>query len=66
MDPLLLDTKGAAEYLGVSKRVIEGYIQNGVFPLVRLPTPDGKATMKKNLIRREDLDRFVREQGKQV
>ena len=64
--PLLLDTQGAADYLGISKSMMRSYITNGVFELVRLPTPDGKGTVKKNLIRREDLDRWVSEQAKAV
>src|SRR5262245_29348660 len=65
--PLLLDTRAAAEYLGISARTMEAYIANGVFELIRLPRPDGSGTMmKKNLIRREELDRFVREQIKRV
>ena len=62
--PLLFDTRHAAEYIGVSKRTMEDYIRNGNFRLVHLPTPDGKKELKKNFIKREDLDRFVEEQGK--
>ena len=65
-EPLLFDTRHAAEYLGVSKRTIEAYIANGVFEIVRLPTPNGKRAMRKNFIRREELDRWVREQTKCV
>ena len=63
MTPLLLDTKSAAEYIGVSHTQMEDYIRHGQFQIVRLPSPDGKGLYRKNLIYREELDRWVREKA---
>lgn len=65
IQPRLLDTQASADYIGVSKRTMEGYIAQGAFPLKRLPHPTKKNEfLRKNLIPREALDAFIRERAK--
>jgi hypothetical protein len=45
---------------------MEAYIAGGRLELVRLPAPDGKGELRKNLIKREELDRFVDQQGRRA
>ena len=56
--PRLLDTGGAAAYLGVSTWTIRDLEAGGHLPRVRLPLPGGK-DLRKLLYDRTDLDRLI-------
>ena len=56
--PRLLDTSGAAAYLGVSTWTIRDLEAAGHLPRVRLPLPGGK-DLRKLLYDRTDLDRLI-------
>lgn len=58
--PRLLNICGAANYLGVSSRTIERYIEEGVLKTVRLPHPISKNEfLARTLIEREALDALI-------
>lgn len=54
----LLDSEGAAQYLGVSSWTIRDLEASGHLPRVRLPLPGGKE-VRKLLYDRADLDRLI-------
>ena len=56
--PRLLDSAGAAQYLGVSQWTIRDLDAAGHLPRVRLPLPGGK-DLRKLLYDRTDLDRLI-------
>ena len=63
-EPLLFSIESAANYLGVSKRTVEQYIHDGQIRTYRLPAVGAQAEnlglyLKKTLIHRSELERFV-------
>lgn len=59
--PILLNKRDAGAYIGVSERVIERYLQEGLLTAMGLPNGKDGGLMKLTLIAREELDRFVLE-----
>lgn len=60
VQPRLLTIVASAQYCGVSKRVIEHYIQEGQLRTYRLPAlNNGSEYLRKTLIEREELDRLI-------
>ena len=58
--PRLLTVDGAAAYIGVTRRVIEQYLQQGVLTVVRLPgTKDNGKDLRRTLIERKEIDDLV-------
>ena len=64
IEPLLFNVRTAAEYLGISERQVEEYIAQGRFKIVKLPDGEG-GLLRRRLIRREDLQQFVRKEAQE-
>lgn len=60
--PRAMSLEAAAHYLGVSKRQIEEYVEQGKLKTRRLPAAQGDGYLRRTLIEREELDRLF-EQG---
>lgn len=64
--PEVLTIDGAAFYLGVSKSTVEDYISNGQIHTFRLPASQKDKEgeyLKRTLIRKGELDRFIERDG---
>ena len=58
----ILSLQAAADYCGVSYRMMQYFVNAGAVPRVHYPSKDGKR-VRKALIDRRDLDEFI-EQNK--
>ena len=66
LEPYLFNIRTAAEYLGISERIMEAYIANGKFELVKLPNPEGDGMLRRRLITRDELQRFAVENARKA
>lgn len=58
--PRLFTINAGAHYLGISERLLEQYIEQGVVKTKRLRRPeDPKEFIRRTLIEREELDRLA-------
>jgi hypothetical protein len=63
--PRLMNIREAASYLAVSSWTVRDYVLQGLIPIVTMPGlrpkagDQGKQTLRRVLIDREDLDAFV-------
>jgi excisionase family DNA binding protein len=57
--PPLLTLDGAADYVGVSRRVIEAWLKEGKLQPHELPGIRGRDRLEKTVIERGELERLV-------
>ncbi len=57
--PRLLTIELAADYVGVSRRTVEEWLEDGRLKSHELPGIRGRKTLDKIVIERTQLDRFV-------
>lgn len=62
--PEVFSVEAAAHYLGVSKSTVEDYIRTGQLHTFRLPAVQKEGEyLKRTLIRKGELDRFIERDG---
>lgn len=60
-----MNLETAAEYVSLSPRTLEEYVDEGLTPFKWVRLPVGGRTVRKRLLARADLDAWV-EQGRQL
>ena len=63
--PNLMNLETAAEYVSLSPRTLEEYVDEGLTPFKWVRLPVGGRTVRKRLLARADLDAWA-EQGRQL
>lgn len=63
VEPRLLSLDDAAHYLGISKDSVEAYVASGKIVTMRLRAPAGPEMMRRTLVDRRELDRFIETEG---
>jgi len=61
----LMDLETAAEYVSLSPRTLEEYVDEGLVPFRWVKLPVGERTVRKRLLARSDLDAWI-EEGRQL
>ena len=59
--PSLMNLETAAEYVSLSPRTLEEYVDEGLTPLMWVRLPVGGRSVRKRLLARADLDLWVEE-----